>query len=171
MLVAMTDDLVIVITVKHLLGELNVYNVGDGRADHSLQADFFKDSVIFFINEFINSNDGNESDSTYRTKMQQLIDDVLSYEPPLRVYNSTRTATLTLKMRDEDTSTEDIWMRTTKIPGEDTVVYKQWIKPENDLNDMFGKKWKGQPIGNSPEVMPLDTCLFQDVNEEEQYWW
>jgi hypothetical protein len=39
--------------------------------------------------------------------MQQLIDDVLSYELPLRVYNSTGTATLTLKMRDEDTSTED----------------------------------------------------------------
>ncbi len=35
------------------------------------------------------------------------------------------------------------WMRTTKIPGEDTMVYKQWIKPENGLNDMFGKKWKG----------------------------
>ena len=35
------------------------------------------------------------------------------------------------------------WMQTTKIPGEDTVVYKQWIKPENGLNDMFGKKWKG----------------------------
>ncbi len=48
------------------------------------------------------------------------------------------------------------WMRTTKIPGEDTVVYKQWIKPENG---------KGRPIGNSPEVMPLDTCLFQDVKE------
>jgi hypothetical protein len=74
--------------------------------------------------------------------MQQLIDDVLSYEPPSRVYNSTGTAALTLKMRDEDTSTEDIWMRTTKIPGEDTVVYKRWIKPENGLNDMFDKKWK-----------------------------
>ena len=41
-------------------------------------------------------------------KMQLLIDDVLSYEPPLRVYNSTGMATLKLKMRDEDTSMEDM---------------------------------------------------------------
>ncbi len=52
------------------------------------------------------------------------------------------------------------WMLTTKIQDEDMVAYKQWIKPENSLNDMFDKKWKGQTIGNSPEVMPLDTCLF-----------
>ncbi len=45
------------------------------------------------------------------------------------------------------------------------MVYKQRIKPENGLNDMFSKKWKGRPICNSPEVMPLDTCLFQDVKE------
>ena len=40
--------------------------------------------------------------------MQQLIDDVSSYQPPLRVDNSTGTATLTLKMKDEDTSMEDM---------------------------------------------------------------
>ena len=101
----MTDDLVI--TAKHLLDELNVYNDGDGRADHPLQADFFQRLRDIF-NEFINSNDGDKSDSTHRTKMQQLIDDVSSYQPPLRVDNSTRTATLTLKMKDEDTSTEDM---------------------------------------------------------------
>ena len=44
----MTEDLVI--TAKHLLDELSVYNEGDGRADHPLQADFFKDSVIFSLN-------------------------------------------------------------------------------------------------------------------------
>jgi hypothetical protein len=104
-LVAMTDDLVI--TAKRLLDELNVYNDGVGRADHPLQADFFQRLHKIF-NKFINSNDGDESDSTYRTKMQQLIDDVLSYKPPLRVYNSTGMATLTLKMSDEDTSTEDM---------------------------------------------------------------
>jgi hypothetical protein len=80
-----------------------------GRADHPLQADFFQRLCEIF-NEFINSNDGDESDSTYRTKMQQLIDDVLSYEPPLRVYNSTGTAMLTLKMRDEGSSQRMVWM-------------------------------------------------------------
>ena len=101
----MTDDLVI--TANHLLDELNIYNDGDGRADHPLQADFVQRLRDIF-NEFINSNDGDKSDSTYQMKMQQLIDNVLSYEPPLRVYNSTGTPTLTLKMRDEDTSTRDI---------------------------------------------------------------
>ena len=71
-LVAMTDDLVI--TAKHLLDELNVYNDRDGRADHPLQADFFQ-RLRGIFNEFINSNDGDKSDSTYQTKMQQLIDD------------------------------------------------------------------------------------------------
>ena len=84
-LVAITDDLVI--TAKHLLDELNVYNDGDGRADHPLQA-YFCQRLRDIFNEFIYSNDGDESGSTYRTKMQQLIDDVLSYKPPLRVYNS-----------------------------------------------------------------------------------
>jgi len=64
------------------------------------------------------------------------------------------------------------WILTTKIPGEertqDTVVYKWWIKPENSLNDIFCKKWKGQPIGNSPEVMPHNTCLFRDIKEPVQ---
>jgi hypothetical protein len=101
----MTDDLVI--TAKHLLDELNVYNDGDGRADHPLQA-YFCQRLRDIFNEFIYSNDGDESGSTYRRKMQQLIDDVLSYKPPLRVYNSTGTATLTLKMTDNDTSMEDM---------------------------------------------------------------
>jgi hypothetical protein len=47
-LVAMTDNLVIL--AKHLLAELNIYNDGDGRADHPFQADFFKASMIFSMN-------------------------------------------------------------------------------------------------------------------------
>ena len=39
------------------------------------------------------------------------------------------------------------------------------INPVNGLNDMFGKRWMGRLVGNTPEVMPLDTCLFQDVKE------
>jgi hypothetical protein len=52
-------------------------------------------------------------------------------------------------------------MMKTKI----TVVYKRWIKPENGLNDSFGPRWKQRPIGNSPELMPLDNLLNQDVHE------
>jgi hypothetical protein len=50
------------------------------------------------------------------------------------------------------------------IPGEETVVYDRWIKPELGLNNhtlTFG----GRPPGNSPELMPLDTSLNQDIHE------
>ncbi len=65
-----------------------------------------------------------------------------------------------------DTTLE--WMRKTTIPDENTVVYKRWIKPENGLNGSFGPRWKQQPIGNSPELMPLDNLLNQDVHESIQ---
>jgi hypothetical protein len=100
----MMDDLVI--TAKHLLDELNVINDGDGRADHPLQADCCQ-QLHDILNEFIDNNDGDNADSTYRAKMLQLIDVVLSYKPSLRIEDSTGTATLTLKMTDEDTSTKD----------------------------------------------------------------
>ena len=48
------------------------------------------------------------------------------------------------------------WMKTTFVPGENTLVYNRF---------MFGKRWMGRLVGNTPEVMPLDTCLFQDVKE------
>ena len=31
--------------------------------------------------------------------------------------------------------------------------------------EVDGSRWGGQLVGNSPEVMPLDTSLFQDVKE------
>ena len=57
------------------------------------------------------------------------------------------------------------WMMNTTFPGETTHVYKRWVKPENGLNDHFGPKWWRRPIGNSPELMPLDNSLNQDVHE------
>ena len=57
------------------------------------------------------------------------------------------------------------WMMNTTIPGETTRVYKRWVKPENGLNDHFGPKWWRRPIGNSPELMPLDNSLNQDIHE------
>jgi hypothetical protein len=60
------------------------------------------------------------------------------------------------------------WLRKTKIPDEDTVVYKRWIKPENGLNNSFGPRWKQRPIGNSPKLMPLDNLLNQDVHKSVQ---
>ena len=57
------------------------------------------------------------------------------------------------------------WMKTTKIPGEDVCIYSRWVKPELGLNDKFGKRWWQRPIGNSPEMMPLDNSLNQDIHE------
>ncbi len=57
------------------------------------------------------------------------------------------------------------WMKETIIPGEDKTVYDRWLKPELGLNDRFGKLWQGCPLGNSPEMMPLDNSLNQDLHE------
>jgi hypothetical protein len=58
------------------------------------------------------------------------------------------------------------YMKNTNIPGEgNTKIFDRWIKPELGLNDKFGKRWMGRPIGNSPELMPLDNSCNQDVHE------
>jgi hypothetical protein len=55
-------------------------------------------------------------------------------------------------------------MKQQKIPGEETVVYDRWIKPELGLNNHISK-FVGRPPGNSPELMPLDNSLNQDLHE------
>ena len=58
------------------------------------------------------------------------------------------------------------WMKKTKIPGENrTMIYDRWVKPEMGLNDAFGKRWWACPVGDSPELMPLDNSLNQDIHE------
>ena len=32
------------------------------------------------------------------------------------------------------------WMKSTTIPGEEQCIYDHQVKPENGLNDMFGKR-------------------------------
>jgi len=39
---------------------------------------------------------------------------------------------------------------------------KRWVLPLNGLNK--GGRYDGRPIGNSPELMPLDCSLFKDVD-------
>jgi hypothetical protein len=34
------------------------------------------------------------------------------------------------------------WMQETKVPGENTSVYKRFINPVHRLNDMYGSRWK-----------------------------
>ena len=50
--------------------------------------------------------------------------------------------------------------------------YEHWLKPEMDISkEVFWKKdgvlkvskrYNGRPVGNSPELMPLDNSLFRD---------
>ena len=57
------------------------------------------------------------------------------------------------------------WMKTQKVrEGSDVTFLDKWILPQNGLNDQF-KRFKGRPIGNSPEMMPLDNCLNKDLHE------
>jgi hypothetical protein len=43
-------------------------------------------------------------------------------------------------------------------------VLKHWVLPEFGLNDDF-PRFKGVPLGNSPELMPLDASLNKDVDD------
>ena len=74
------DDLIV--TAKHLLDELNVSNDACSRTDHLFQAES-RQALHDILDEYIN-NDGEDADSTYRAKLQQLIDNVLSFDPPFK---------------------------------------------------------------------------------------
>ena len=43
----------------------------------------------------------------------------------------------------------------------DKNIYKRWLIPQNGCNE--GTVYKEQPVGNSPEFMPLDNLLNQDI--------
>ena len=43
----------------------------------------------------------------------------------------------------------------------DTGIYKRWLIPQNGCNE--GTVYKQRPVGNSPEFMPLDNSLNQDI--------
>ena len=71
----------LLITVKHLiLVEFNINNDGCGMSDQPFQAEC-RDELRGILNEFLD-NDKDDAEFTYKTKMQQLIDRVLSYNPP-----------------------------------------------------------------------------------------
>ncbi|KAL7554754.1 hypothetical protein ACHAWF_018297 [Thalassiosira exigua] len=59
------------------------------------------------------------------------------------------------------------WMKTQMVDGPNGTrvsYYDKWVLPVLSLNDKY-KKFKGRPIGNSPEMMPLDNCLNKDWHE------
>ena len=57
------------------------------------------------------------------------------------------------------------WMKNQKVKEDsDVSYYNNWILPLHNLNDMF-PRFKGRPIGNSPEMMLLDNCLNKDLHE------
>ena len=43
-------------------------------------------------------------------------------------------------------------------------TFKRWILPLNELNK--GMPYAGHPVGNSPELMPLDCSLFADLKHD-----
>ena len=42
-------------------------------------------------------------------------------------------------------------------------IYKRWLLPKNNLNG--GTTYSGRPVGNSPEFMPLDNALNNDIQQ------
>ncbi len=64
----------LVVTLKHLLDEVNISNYGCGRTDHLFQAESWQE-LSGILNEYIGNN-GEDADSTYQTKMLQLIANV-----------------------------------------------------------------------------------------------
>ena len=49
------------------------------------------------------------------------------------------------------------------LPGDELSYYDRWVTPLLGLND--GTRYAGRPTGNRPELMPLDTSLFKDVDD------
>ena len=46
---------------------------------------------------------------------------------------------------------------------EEKGILKHWWLPKEGVND-WSKEYKNRPVGNSPEMMPLDTSLNRDVH-------
>ncbi len=53
------------------------------------------------------------------------------------------------------------WMKTAGSGHPLGTYYDRWILPIKNLN--AGSYWANQPVGNIPELMPLDCCLFGDL--------
>jgi hypothetical protein len=60
------------------------------------------------------------------------------------------------------------WMKTQYIGSNGLTFYDKWILPLHGLNDKISRYSAGNPVGNSPELMPLDNCLNKDVHEHVQ---
>ena len=54
------------------------------------------------------------------------------------------------------------WMKNQFIQGKS--FYDRWLVPREGLNDQFAR-YKGRPVGNSPEMMPLDCSLNKDIDD------
>ena len=63
--------------------------------------------------------------------------------------------------------------KATKEWMQDKGYLDRWILPSNDLYDNLPSKarrfYEGKPVGNSPEFMPLDTHLNQDLHSSHDY--
>ena len=57
------------------------------------------------------------------------------------------------------------WVKKTKTDG--VSIENRWLVLQNGVND--GTIYKGRPVGNSPEFMPLDNSLNAYVNHSYNY--
>ena len=55
-----------------------------------------------------------------------------------------------------------VWLRTKQHEGR--TWFDIWVTPELDLNR--GTVYAGRPVGNSPEMMPLDCSLLSDLGHD-----
>ena len=58
------------------------------------------------------------------------------------------------------------WMQRTETESCINFMSK-WLVPQNGLNE--GTVYEGRPVGNSPEFMPLDMSLNNDIKRSHDY--
>ena len=57
------------------------------------------------------------------------------------------------------------WMKTTLFDG--IPIYNRWLLPQNNLNK--NTPYHERPVGNSPEFMPLDNSLNNDLKNSHYH--
>ena len=129
----------LLITVKNLLlVELSINNDRCGMSDQPFQAEC-RDEFRGILNEFID-NDKDDADLTYETKMQQLVNKVLSYNLPSALEIDPFTETMTgVKMIADVALCDDVATSSGDIVEPDALALEGIYGEEvfNDADDLI----------------------------------